>query len=127
MYVLENRQSNKIFHRGRDMFNKVKINDGLKEIKKDDEKESKFKHRNIPETKHPEYNLWPYKTPKRFQPDYQYISSLEELVKLFLGKNPHKDSSCCEKVAYFFMMHGKNYSLRKKIETQKVVIKEMQD
>ena len=33
MCVLENRLANKIFNGGRDMFNKVKINDGLKETK----------------------------------------------------------------------------------------------
>ena len=117
MHILENRLAKKILHRGRDIFNKVKINNGLKETKKDDKEESKFKHGNIPGTNNPEYYLGPCKTPKIFQPDSQHVHALEELVKLFLEKKTHKDSSCYEKVVSFFMMHRKNDPLRKKLET----------
>ena len=49
MYVLDNRPAKKIMHGGRDMFNKVKINDGLKLTKKDNKEESKLKIGNVPE------------------------------------------------------------------------------
>ena len=92
------------------MFNRIKIDDGLKVTKNDNKEESKLKHGNIPEKndsefdlgpndtptkfKHenipvindPEYYLGPYSTPKRFKPDSQHVHALEELVKLFLEK-----------------------------------------
>ena len=158
MYVLENRPANKILYGGRDMFNRIKIDNGLKVTNNDIKEESKLKHGNIPEKndsefdlgpndtptkfKHenipvindPEYYLGPYSTPKRFKPDSQHVHALEELVKLFLEKKPHKDSSCYEKVVSFFMMHRKNDPLRKKLkaqekklETQEKLNKKMQD
>ena len=47
----------------------MKINDGLKEIKNDDEEESKFKFKNIPKANDTEFDLGPYKASKRFQPN----------------------------------------------------------
>ena len=65
MYVLENRPENKKFHGGRDMFNKVKINYGLKVTKNYNKEESKLKYGNVPEKNNPEFKFGP--TPTKFK------------------------------------------------------------
>ena len=64
---LENRPANKTLCGGRDMFKKVKINNGLKVTKNENKEESKLKYGNVQEKKYPEFKFGPSITPIKFK------------------------------------------------------------